>query len=147
MTDLLKLMALDKQDMQILSAYIQDSLTSLEQMKYHKLTNQFTLTLKRYVWEAEKKHFFNQLFPRKERRLAVLHFNRVKNIKSQNINDKDKDKVLSLLAMEVAEGEEAINLYFAEDVTVILDVESIEAQLSDQSGGWKSQSQPRHKGK
>ena len=144
MTDLLKLMALDKQDMQILSAYIQDSLTSPEQMKYHKLTNQFTLTLKRYVWEAEKKHFFNQLFPRKERRLAVLHFNRVKSIKSQNINE--KDKVLSLLAMEV-EGEEAINLYFADNATIILEVESVEAQLCDQSGGWKSQSQPRHKGK
>lgn len=141
MPDSLKLIALDEQDMQIISAYVQDSLTSVQQMEFNKQNKQFSMPIRRYVWEAEKKQkWLASIFPRKERRLAVLHFNSVKSVRKLNV--KNEEEILCLLAVEA--GEKEIIMNFAANVKIKLEVENIEAQLTDISQGWKSQSMPRH---
>lgn len=144
MTDLLKLIAFEASDMQVISALIQDSLVCAGDMNYSRKTRQFSLILRRYVWEGKRKKwwfFSSNKQWRGERRLSILHFNFVKSVKSQNINN--KDEILSLLSVETTARE--IKFYFANDRTLVLEVENIEAQLTDQGGGWQANMRPKHK--
>ena len=113
-------------------------------LEYLGREKRFLLSLNRFVWEdadskKNKKEF--------ERRRAVLHFERVNGVQLMGINRSEADMVLSLLAVTFSEGEApggVIELVFAGDGAVRLEVECIEAQLSDLSAAWETNSLPTH---
>lgn len=143
--DTLKLVALDEDDLNIISAHIQDAVMKTSELTFQKLEKRFVVTMKRFAWEQEKKGFFRRT-PH-ERRLSVLHFDRVLSAKSTGINLTKPDDVLSLLTIRFVPGEKpsgAIELLFAGEATVRLDVECIEAKLSDLGPAWQTPAQPRH---
>jgi hypothetical protein len=141
--DQLKLVALDDQDLKIVSAHVQDAVMKVGDLDYSAAAKRFVLTMNRFAWETRTGIFR----PRYERRKSVLDFNRVLAVKSTGIpRDKPKD-VLSLLAIRFHQKDApagTIELDFAGGGTIALEVECIEARLADLAGAWEASSRPIH---
>ena len=137
----LKLMALDGDDLQVISSCCQDAVLKVGDLEYLSTLKQFTLSLNRFAWEQDGKS------KTPERRKSVLHFARVNHVRVSGINRTDKEMVLSLLAVLFEPGEEPggeVELVFAGDGAIRLTVECIEAQLSDLPAAWEAQGRPSH---
>ncbi len=144
MTDL-KLVALDSEDLAVVSAHTQDSVFKVADLSWSPRDHQFSIAANRFVWEevgAKRKGF--------ERRRAAIVFKRVLSVRSVGINQKNREDVLSLLAIrfeQKGEGPEGtVQIDLAAGATIALDVECIEVQLADIGGAWETASKPRHPG-
>ncbi|MFA6157889.1 DUF2948 family protein [Mesorhizobium sp.] len=140
----LKLIALDDQDLSIVSAHVQDAVMKVSDLEYLPSAKRFVLTMNRFVWEA-KSGLFSQ---HNERRQAVLHFDRVLGAKTNGIPRDKPAEVLSLLAIsfiEISKPAGIVELVFSGGGTIMLDVECIEARLADVGGAWEATSRPVHR--
>lgn len=143
--DVLKLIALDEDDLGIISAHVQDAVMKTGELSFEKRQNRFVVPMKRFAWEKEKKGFFRRMPP--ERRLSVLHFDRVRVVKSAGIDMRKSDEVLSLLAVRFLPGDApsgTVELVFSGEATIHFEVECIEARLSDLGAAWQASASPRH---
>jgi hypothetical protein len=141
--DALKLVALDEQDLRIVSAHVQDAVTKVGELEYLPAVKRFVVPVRRFAWEV-KSSFFR---PRNERRQSLLHFDRVLGVKTSGIRREKTDEVLSLLAINFVPIDPPaglIELVFAGSGAIMLDVECIEARLADLGGAWAATSRPRH---
>lgn len=140
----LKLIALDGEDLQIVSAHVQDAVMKVRDLKYTPREKRFVAAMNRYAWE-ERGGFFRK---KRERRNSVLHFDRVLAARISGIDPKKPDEVLSLLAVTFQPGETpagVIELVFSGGAAIRLEVECIEARLSDLGGAWQASSTPAHR--
>ena len=134
----LKLIALDAEDLQVISTCCQDAVLKIGEMKYLATERKFVMTLNRYAWENGGA---------KERHRSVLHFAGVNSVKASGIDRGQSDVVISLHTILSQEGDAPgglIELVFAGDGAIRLDVECVEAQLSDMPAAWEAQSTPSH---
>lgn len=143
-TDLLNLVALDEEDLQIVSAHLQDAVLRVGDMKYLSADKRFVLVVNRFNWEKAESGTRRRGF---ERRRAGLHFDRVFAVSSRGVDRRKDDQVLELLAIRFA-GKDTpageIELDFAGGATIRLSVECIEAALSDLGAAWATEALPRH---
>ncbi|TIQ38134.1 MAG: DUF2948 family protein [Mesorhizobium sp.] len=140
----LKLIALDDQDLSIVSAHVQDAVMKVSDLEYLPAAKRFVLTMNRFVWEA-KSGLFRQ---HNERRQSVLHFDRVLGAKTSGIARDKPAEVLSLLAISfvaISRPAGIVELVFSGGGTIMLDVECIEARLADIGGAWEATSRPVHR--
>ena len=138
--DMLKLVALDEEDLAIVSAHVQDAVMKVEDLDYAKASKQFILAMNRFAWEAGVR--------KPERRRTILSFARVLAVRTQGIDPRKKEEVLSLLAIRFLPSEApsgTIELMFAGDASIRLGVEVIEARLTDAGGAWAASSRPAHR--
>ncbi len=143
--DRLRLIALDAEDLAVLSAHLQDAVVKTGDMTWLPGQNRFALVLNRFAWEAVEKGFRRK--KSYQRRRTGLHFDRVVRVMSSGIEQAGKDIVLSLLAVQFQETEHPageIHLIFSGGATVRLMVECLEAQLSDLGPAWSADHAPRH---
>lgn len=143
--DLLKLIALDTDDLAIVSAHVQDAVTKIGDLKYDVAGKRFFVPLHRFAWEVGTGRFRK---PHNERRNCVLHFEGVTQAKTNGIDRAKPNDVLSLLAVQFEPGEApggTILLTFAADATIRLEVDYVEARLADLGGAWEASSRPSHK--
>lgn len=142
----LKLLALDEIDLQILSAHAQDAVLKIGDIEYMPREKRFVFSCNRFVWEESATKFFRK--KNFQRRLSVLRFDRVTNVRSNGIDRSRKDDILSLLAISFHPAEDApagtIELNFSAGATIHLDVECIESQLTDLGPAWETTSKPQH---
>ncbi|MFC6447466.1 DUF2948 family protein [Shinella zoogloeoides] len=141
--DSLKLLALDAEDLSVVSAHLQDAVFKTDGLAYDARHQVFSLAVNRFVWEkagARGKNF--------ERRRAVVAFKRVSAVRSLGIDRKDKESVFSLLAVNFAQKDEGpegtVELVLSGNASVALDVECVEVQLADTGGAWETSLKPRH---
>lgn len=140
MTDL-KLLALDGDDLAVISAHVQDAVVRVADMGFARADGRFALLLNRYDWEsgtARNKGL---------RKRAALHFDRVLSVASAGIDTNARDGVLELLAVSFNEADTpagTVELAFAGGGTVRLEVECLEARLQDLGAAWSARAQPRH---
>jgi|EndMetStandDraft_4_1072995.scaffolds.fasta_scaffold529808_1 hypothetical protein len=141
----LKLLALDDDDLTVISAHMQDAVFRVGDVEYLPRNKCFSLAANRFAWEAsdrEAKGF--------ERNRSALCFKQVKAVRSIGVDRKAPDKVLSLLAMlyeKEGDGPEgSIELVLAGGGSILLDVDCIEVQLADTGGTWETTLRPRHPG-
>ena len=142
--DKLKLVALDEEDLQIVSAHLQDAVLKVADLDYRPREKRFLVSLNRFVWENSENGKRQKSY---ERRRAVLHFERVLAVKAAGVDRQKKDEVLSLLTISFMAGEApagTVELVFAGGAALRLDVECIEAQLSDLGAAWETGSKPEH---
>jgi hypothetical protein len=135
----LKLVALDEEDLAILSAHLQDAVVRAGDLAYLAKEKRFALVARRFDWTAPEDE------PR--RRLSGLHFERVMRVRTRNIDLGRADEVLSLLAVHftVAEAPSGTaTLFFSGDAAVQLELECIEAGLSDLGPAWSADTRPSH---
>ncbi|MFN7103019.1 MAG: DUF2948 family protein [Pseudorhizobium sp.] len=139
----LKLLALDRDDLDIVSAHMQDSVFRVADLSYDARGRQFMVVFNRFVWEkADRK---SKGF---ERRRSAISFKRVEAVRTLGVDRNDPDAVCSLLAMrfdQKGDGPEGtVELILAGGAAISLDVECIEAQMMDTGGAWETEWMPRH---
>lgn len=135
---MLRLVALDTEDLAVISAQMQDAVLLVGDMTYEPKRRQFALVANRYAWDDENE---------KQRRRTGLHFDRVTGVKTINIARHEKDEVLSLLSVTFAETDAPsgeVLLSFSGGATVRLMVECLECQMSDLGPAWSAASTPQH---
>lgn len=142
--DQLKLVALDEQDLEIVSAHVQDAVMKVGDLDFSAASKRFVMSMNRFAWESETGRFRR----RHQRRKSVLDFNRVLGARTSGINREKLEDVLSLLAIRFHERDApagTIELIFSGGGAIALQVECIEARLADLGGAWESMARPIHK--
>lgn len=139
----LKLLALDEEDLAVISAHMQDAVFKVGDLSFSAKSGLFSLAANRFAWDAVE-----EAAKTFERRRALLAFKRVRNVRSAGIDRRKADEVLSLLAIRFlpdGEGPDGkIELALSGKATIELDVECIEAQLADTGTAWETGSLPSH---
>lgn len=149
MTDL-KLLALDSEDLEVISAYMQDAIVRVEDMGFAKEDQRFALLTNRFAWETGTAHDDGRRASRKEtgqRKRAALRFDRVVNATPDGIDLHARDGVLELLSVVFTAGAEpsgSVTLLFAGGGTVVLEVECLEVRLHDLGAAWAAKATPSH---
>jgi hypothetical protein len=142
--DLLKLIALDKDDVAVISAHLQDAVTKVSDVVWRPGEKRLVVGLNRFDWEAASG---NVPLYRRRRRRTALRFDRALALQCRNISPKDKEAVLNLLAVEFDEHDSpggTVILTFSGGAALRLAVECPEAELSDLGPTWTTVKCPRH---
>jgi hypothetical protein len=139
----LKLVALDEEDLKIISAHVQDAVLKVGDMTYDARRQHFVMAMNRFAWEVKPRWFRR----RHERRRSLVHFARVSSVRSTGIDLGSKDEILSLLAIRFEQTEAPagmIELAFSGGSTIRLEVECIEGRLTDLGAAWETDVRPAH---
>jgi Protein of unknown function (DUF2948) len=125
----LKLIALDADDLAVISAHVQDARVQAADIIWRQAEKRLVIGMNRLDWEQTMS---GGTEPR--RLVAALRFDRVLACKSRNIDLANPDRALELLGIEFhateAPGGCAL-LMFAHGGALRLDVECLECELTD----------------
>lgn len=143
----LRLKALDADDLGVLSGLAQDAVFPMSEVTWDRKARRFALLLNRFRWEDAPKAE-NRGRPY-ERVQSVLIVEDVQTVQSQGVDPRDKDLVLSLLALSFEPGEDGtgvLTLTLAGDGAIRVDVEALEVVLKDVTRpyGAPSKAKPQH---
>ena len=139
----LKLNATSEEDLKVISAHLQDSITQVKNIAHLKKNRIFLIQFNRFMWEDIEKGVF-----RKNKRVqSILKFENVINVYSMNLSQKNEDRFLDFLAIEtkfLSDKSYEIKLNFAGDILIKINSEVIECFLEDISDPWKTKNKPKH---
>ncbi len=135
----LKLAAADAEDLEILSARLQDAVGQLKNITWLPKKRRFAAVVNRLQWEAGGK----------TRVRAGLHFDGVLKVQSHKVKLGADDAVVSVLALrfEPNGGEDPggiIEIVLAGGGAIRLTVECIDAELADMTDPWAARGKPDH---
>ena len=140
----LRLAARDPEDLKILSALLQDAVVRIGDMAYLPDQNRFAMVLNRYRWEEKSIA---------ERVRAGAHFDGVLSARIKGFNPSVKEQPLSILEVRFepsaddAEGLAGkVRVVFAGEAEVALEVEAIDAAMSDIGRPCRAVGKPIHGG-
>jgi Protein of unknown function (DUF2948) len=125
----LKLIALDEDDLAVISAHVQDARVHTADIIWRQGEKRLVIGMNRLDWEQT---FSGETTPR--RLIAALRFDRVLSCKSRNIDLDAQETVLDLVGIEFYPGEDpggSAMLLFAHGGALRLDVECLECELTD----------------
>ena len=140
----LKLLALDDEDLQVVSSHLQDAVVRVGDMAYVPSQKRFAAILNRFDWESAKGDGKTY-----KRRRTALRFDRVLRAQHKDLQPEKPTRVLSLLAVKFEAGDApsgTVTLFFSGDVLIQLDVECIETELRDLGPVWPTRRKPEHPG-
>lgn len=139
---MLRLMAEDEADLDIIGAAVQDALLRVGEMSFDSKARRFTVMLNRFRWETagEKGPY--------ERVRAALSFDGVLGVKSRRVRQDNDEALASLLSIGFIPEEEppggVIRLLLAGGGEVAVDVECLDAVLIDTGPVWSTPRRPDH---
>jgi hypothetical protein len=131
--DELKLVALDHDDIEVVSAHVQDALVRVGDIFWKPRDRRFVMALNRFDWmnavdaKPEQSPYYRRC-------RTALRFERVISCKCRNLDQMNKDVRLNLLAVEFAEYDApggVVTLTFSGGGVIRLEVECLEAELAD----------------
>jgi Protein of unknown function (DUF2948) len=123
----LKLVALDGEDLAVVSAHIQDAFVRRDEIAYLANQKRFALAARRYDWAADVEG-------RKERIGSVLRFDRVFKVSQIGLAALKPEARLNLLAVSFQERDPpsgVVTLTFSGGAAIRLEVECLESELRD----------------
>lgn len=144
----LKLIALDADDLNVISAHLQDAVLRVADMAYLPRERRFALVLNRFDWAALLEAGEEQ---GARRRRTGLRFERVLSAQVHGLNVKDQTVALALLAVTFepattdAPVEGDVMLTFSGGAAIRLRVECLEAEMKDLGAVWSAANTPAHK--
>lgn len=135
----LKLAAADAEDLQVLSARLQDAVLKLKNVSWQPRKRRFAAVVNRLRWEAGGQ----------TRVRAGLHFDGVLKVQSHKVKLGADEAVVSLLAVTFTPngGEDpggVIELVLAGGGAFRLTVECVDAELADMTSSWTARGTPDH---
>ena len=135
----LKLVAADAEDLEILSARLQDAVVKLKNFVWMPKKRRFAAVVNRLAWEEGGK----------TRLRAGLHFDGVLKVQSSKVKLGAGEAVVSILAANFTPngGEDpggVIEIVLAGGGAFRLTVECIDAELLDMTAPWAAQGRPDH---
>jgi hypothetical protein len=140
--DCLKLIALDGDDIEVVSAHLQDAVIKAADVHWRPSEKRVVVGLNRFDWEGA-----NGASHHYRRCRSALRFERVTACKCRNVNAAEKDQVLNLLAVAF-EATDApagvVTLMFSGGAALRLEVECLEAELADLGPAWDTECRPVH---
>ena len=140
---ILKLKANSEDDLRVISAHLQASITQVKNIAHLKKNRIFLVQFNRFMWEDVEKGVF-----RKNKRIqSILKFENVIKVFSKNLNQKNINRFLDFLAIEtkiLSDKSYEVKLYFAGDIMIKIQPEVIECSLEDQGEPWDTKNKPKH---
>ena len=128
----LYLAAQEPDDLPVIASLVQDAVFPITEMRYSPRRRRFVLLLNRFRWEDREAA--DRAGRAYERVRALLVVDGVLKVKSQGIDRRDKDTVLSLLDLAFvpgADGAGRLELTLAGDGAIALEIEALEVTLKD----------------
>jgi len=138
--DRLKLLALDREGLDVVSAHAQNTCVKRADMVWLPRQHRFVVAGMRYDWVAAKTG-------PAERVSSVLRFDRVRKVSRLGLPETSRDKPLNLVAVTFQKTDPPagmIVLAFADGGLVRLDVECVEVELRDLELRAPAESCPGH---
>ena len=139
----LKLNASTIEDLKVLSAHLQDSITQPGNILHLNKNRILLIQFNRFMWEDVEKGVFRK----NKRILSILKFENVLSVNAKNLNQKKKDHFLDFLAIEsklLSDKSYEIILHFAGDKLIKVNLEVIDCFLDDQGEPWETKNKPKH---
>ena len=136
----LRLLAMDDDDLAILSANLQDTHVAVRDMAYLPEQKRFALAGKRFDWVKAASGGC-------ERCATGLHFDFVLGVSRSGFEQSEADRVLNLLALNFEFTEApggTVVLTFSGGAAVRLRVDCLDAQMRDLGERWPCECQPNH---
>ena len=123
---LAKILAKDRQGLQVISACCAGAKTKITDIKYLPRNKIFLLSLERLTKESNDDSLKIN---------SICKFEFVDSVKSKNIDQNDLNLVLKLFTIEVLKNKENfdINLIFSDNAYITLSTEIVEVTLEDQT--------------
>ena len=151
----LKLVALDKDDIEVVSAHVQDARVRIGEILWEPRDHRFIMPVNRFDWMAavdampNNKPYNNrpENKPDYRRCRTALRFERVITCKFRGFDQSKKNGELNLLAVEFAEHDApagTVILTFSGGGVIRLDVECLEAELADLGEAFTAELCPDH---
>jgi len=131
----LRLLAEDAVDLQIISAALQDAIMRPVDIRWEKEARRLTIVLSRFCWECGG-----------TRVMAAMQFGDVEAVKSRRL-PRLPESALELLALDFEPTEAPggrVILMFAGGGDLRIDVECLDAVLTDLSDRWPARMAPTH---
>lgn len=143
----LRLKVVDGEDLKVVSALLQDAVFPVVEMSWQPGKRRFGLLLNRFRWEDKDRAKRQRRAV--ERVQSALIVEDVKKVSSNGIDRKDTDLVLSVLSIEFTPGEDGsgqLEFILAGDGAIALEVECLNASLSDVTRPYAAPSRavPKH---
>jgi hypothetical protein len=137
------LAAEDAEDLEIVSARLQDAVAQVKDFVWLPKSHRFAAIVNRFQWEAAQVKRSENLRIR-----SRLVFDRVSSVKALKFK-RDPEAVASLLAIKFAKRSEddpsgTVELVFAGGGVIRLEVECLDASLTDVSNAWAALGRPDH---
>lgn len=136
----LNLLATDADDLQVISAALQDAVCAMGDIRYEARPRRLTIAFNRFRWEAEAKKGG-------ERVRSALQLGGVLELKAKKLRRDAPKAVAPLLALgfEPAEAPGGVVVFsFAGGGELRASVECIDAVLADLSRPWPTPNRPAH---
>ena len=123
---LAKIIATDNEGLQMVSACTTGATVKVNDIKYLASNKVFLLSLERTRLETDEKD---------KKIISICRFDFVDKVKSKNIDQKNNDLVLKLIAIDYLKNKDdyEINLIFDNNSYIALTTETIEVRLEDQN--------------
>jgi Protein of unknown function (DUF2948) len=144
----LKLVALDKDDVEVMSAHLQDALVKVRDIFWRPGEHRFVMAVNRFDWmNAADADALKTKSPEYRRCRTALRFERVVSCKCRGLDQRGKDAVLNLLAVEFTERDApagTVTMTFSGGGAIRLEVECLEAELVDLGEVFAAMACPHH---
>jgi len=123
---LAKIIATDKEGLQMISACSSGAKVKVSDIKYLESNKVFLLSIERIKVENENED---------KKVNSICRFDFVDKVKSKNIDQSNQELVLELVGIDYLKNNDVyeINLFFSSNAHIALTAETIEAILEDQS--------------
>jgi len=123
---LAQIIANDNEGLQVISACTSGAKVKVSDIRYLGSNKVFLLSIERTKLEKEQKS---------KKINSICRFDFVDNVKSKNIDQKNGELLLELIAIDYMKnkGNYEINLIFSENAHIVLTTEAIEVRLEDQN--------------
>jgi len=138
--DGLKLKASAAADLEVISTHLQDALCKVGDLAFIAPRRRFAGVCNRFQWERAEGP------PMRVR--TGFHFDGVLAARARRVRLGASDAVLSLLAVTFEPGEDeagVVELAFSGGGAIRLDVECLDAHMTDLSAPWPARRRPRHR--
>lgn len=149
--DELKLVALDRDDIEVISAHVQDALVCVADILWQARERRFVMALNRFDWinaaEAGARPDSGPDYRHYRRCRTALRFERVLTCKCRGLDQFNKNAQLNLLAVEFAERDApagVVIMTFSGGGVIRLEVECLEAELADLGEIFVTDARPNH---
>ena len=140
----LRLSAEDATDLEVISTCLQDAVVQVRDFAFLPHARRFAVVLNRFRWEDEVRA---KASGKHGRVRAGLHFENVLAVRARHILQERADGVLNLLALRFEElnaPSGIVSLIFSGGGEIRLEVEALEAHLSDLGLVWETANLPNH---
>ncbi|MEM1149721.1 MAG: DUF2948 family protein [Pseudomonadota bacterium] len=136
----LRLMAQDQEDLEVISAAVQDAVSQVGNFAYKARQRRFSLELNRFRWEHESTP--------KQRVRSILSIDNVLAARVRGVPQNQPELVISVLQLRFEPGEDApagrVVVLLAGDGEIALDVEALDVTLLDSETAWPTRKTPKH---